>query len=216
MLEKINKSYNIFLHNIREFIRNIKKNKSNKYRLRFLMLASLVLFIAFLGIYLIRDSYAKYESRKNLVTDAVAALYIIKPGSYSFDMNIEGVVPGTDDYIYSFTVSNFEESTTSNVDLSYSMRIISTTNLPLNYRLYKNQSPTGGTNLLNITDISQDSESAWYKVFDLEDVGSFTHDTNTTDTYYLVVNFPQSAQSTISYAGQIESVEVKIDAKQVI
>ena len=180
------------------------------------MLASLVLFIAFLGIYLIRDSYAKYESRKNLITDAVAALYIIKPGSYSFDMNIEGVVPGTDDYIYSFTVSNFEESTTSNVDLSYSMRIISTTNLPLNYRLYKNQSPTGGTNLLNITDISQDSESAWYKVFDLEDIGDFTHDTNTTDTYYLVVNFPQSAQSTISYAGQIESVEVKIDAKQVI
>ena len=115
MLEKINKSYNIFLHNIREFIRKIKKNKSNKYRLRFLMLASLVLFIAFLGIYLIRDSYAKYESRKNLITDAVAALYIIKPGSYSFDMNIEGVVPGTDDYIYSFTVSNFEESTTSNV-----------------------------------------------------------------------------------------------------
>lgn len=216
MFKKINKTYNIFLHNIRELIRKIKSNKSNQYRLRFVLFTSLILFIGSLGVYLIKDSYAKYESKKNLVTDTVAALYIIKPGSYSFDMSIEGVVPGTDDYVYSFTVSNYEESSLSNVDLSYSMKIITTTNLPLNYRLYKNELPSGGTNLLNVTDISQDTESAWYKVFDLDDISSLKHDIKTTDTYYLVVNFPQSAQSTITYAGQIESVEVKIDAKQVI
>ena len=79
-------------------------------------------------------------------------------------------------------------------------------------------------NLSNVTGTSgfrklvevYNNGTSWYKVFDLDDISSLKHDIKTTDTYYLVVNFPQSAQSTITYAGQIESVEVKIDAKQVI
>ena len=42
------------------------------------------------------------------------------------------------------------------------------------------------------------------------------YNTNTTDSYYLVVNFPESYKNNLDYANKIESVTVYVYSKQVI
>lgn len=212
-MSKLKEKFKILGHNIREIKRNLTV-KDKKYKARFLVLSCLIITGLILGIKLISASYARYYSKKAMKLDVVAALYILDEGEYKFDMDIEGILPSSEEYTYLFTVANFKDNKTSNVDLEYTMKIVTTTNLPLNYKLYKNENP--GTNLLTSKEVKQDESNAWYNVFTLNTPSLFKYNTKTTDSYYLVVNFPEAYKNNLEYANKIESVTVIVNSKQVI
>ena len=204
------------LSKMRDLFRLLKGDKTLKYKIRFSILAIVLILGLYVSVKLISGSYARYYSKKSLVMDTSAALFILDPGEYKFDMDLEGLVPSDNDYTYMFTISNFTDNKVSQVDMEYSLKMVTTTNLPLTYRLYKNEEPTNGTSILSSQSIVQDADTAWYNVFNIATTSTFIKSTKKTDTYYLVVNFPKTYSSTIEYAGQIESAEIIVNAKQII
>ena len=215
-MKKIKERIKIYLSKIRDLFRLLKGDKTLKYKLRFAVLSVILIAGLFASVKLISGSYAKYYSKKTLVMDTSAALYILKPGEYKFNMDLEGLIPSNNDYTYMFTISNFDGSRVSQVDMEYNIKMVATTNLPLSYKLYKNEEPANGTNILSSQNTVQDSDNAWYKVFNITSTTTFIKNTKTTDTYYLVVNFPETFKTTLEYANQIESVEVIVNSKQII
>ena len=212
-MSKIKERFKILGHNIREIKRNLT-SKDKRYKVRFLVLSCLIITSLILGIKLIGASYARYYSKKAMKLDVVAALYVLDEGEYKFDMDLEGLLPSNENYTYLFTIANFKGNKSSNVDLEYTMKIVTTTNLPLTYKLYKNENP--GTDLLTNKVVSQDDNNAWYNVFTINTPSMLRYNTNTTDSYYLVVNFPESYKNNLDYANKIESVTVYVYSKQVI
>ena len=96
---------NILLHNIRELTRN----KKLKLRFRFLVFSLMVLFIVSVGVFAIIKTFAFYNSNASLSLDIQTAIYVVEPGEMSFNIDLEKIIPSDEPYIYTFSVSNFDE-----------------------------------------------------------------------------------------------------------
>lgn len=185
---------------------------------RFLLFAFSLFFILFLSYYLFKTAYARYEMQARLVTNIDKALYIFEAGEVSFNLEPTGIIPREEAYTYRFSVANFNNTHDSDVDLTYRIRLRTTTNLPITMQLYRNELPTdnGATNLLGTAVDVQDEDGAWYHVYDINTDYEMLYANETTDYYTLVINFPVSAASDTTFANSIENIEITLKSKQEI
>lgn len=203
---------NILLHNIRELTRN----KKLKLRFRFLVFSLMVLFIVSVGVFAIIKTFAFYNSNASLSLDIQTAIYVVEPGEMSFNIDLEKIIPSDEPYIYTFSVSNFDEEKRTDVDLEYDLEVITTTNLPLNYKLYYNAYDLSTNDIITTRDIRQDEDSSYYNYFKVDQKYSFTYKENQTHIYYLIIEFPTTYKDIIEYSDAIDNIQVKINTQQVL
>lgn len=199
----------------------VKKFKNITYsneKARFLVFVVGLFFILFLATYLLRVAYARYEVRAKINANIDKALYIFEDEKINFNLEPLGIVPRDDPYTYKFSISNFNTSKQSDVDILYTLRVRTTTNLPINIKLYRNElfDDPGAVNLFSGADTKQDADGAWYRIYDVNDEYQFLYENKSTDVYTLVIEFPTSYAANTVYANYIESIEVYIDSKQLL
>lgn len=185
---------------------------------KFLLFAFLLILLLFLSFYLLRSAYARYQVDAKINADIDRALYIIGEEKLSFNIETDGIIPSNEPYIYKFSVSNFNETSVSDVDINYSINIRTTTNLPITLSLYRNQnySSNGATNIFNSPITKQDEDGAWYRIYKTNSSYDFYYTNTTTDVYTLVIDFPLIYANDTTYANYIESIEVNIESKQIV
>ena len=124
------------------------------------------------------------------------------------------MVPGTEEY-YEFYVSNYGNDKRANVDLKYSIEIITTTNLPLDFKIFKGENLT--LNEVDSDTVTTDENGVYYRHLKINDVSTMSYEDVVTDKYTLWVKFPVSYKNRPNdYAGIIELVDIKINAEQVV
>ena len=183
---------------------------------KFLLFAFLLLALLFLSFYLLRAAYARYQVDAKINADIDRALYIIGEEKLSFNIETDGIVPSNTPYTYRFSVSNFNETNMSDVDINYSINIRTTTNLPITLSLYRNQLPESGTNIFSSPVTKRDADGAWYRIYKTNSTYDFYYATRKTDVYTLVINFPLVYANDTTYANYLESIEVNIESKQIV
>ena len=135
--------------------------------------------------------------------------------SQTGQIKLDGIIPRTNPYTYTFSVSNFNSEKKANVDLTYSIEIICTTNIPLNYRIYK--AGNMNNNVVDSDTVVTDDNGVFYRHLVINEISTFSYSQRQTDLYTLQVEFPvQYANMADSYAGIIELVDIKINAEQVV
>ena len=104
----------------------------------------------------------------------------------------------------------------SETDMEYTLKIRTTTNLPLEYKLYMNQSADNANSddIIEIPIITQDEDATYFKQL-VEDKKEFPYTQGYTNTYTLVIEFPEEFKG-IEYQDIIECIEISIDSKQII
>ena len=203
---------NIFLHNIREF----KRNKKNKYKIRFIIFSIVFISILSFGIFSLIKSFSSYYSKANLSLDIQTAMFVLDEGEMSFNIDIDQIIPKDEPYIYTFSVSNFNEERKSDVDLKYNLKIQTTTNMPLEYRLYYKEYNLDEKDIITRRDLLQDEDSSWYNLLTVGTTYEFSYTERTTNIYYLVIDFPTVYKDVIEYSDAIENIEVIIDSEQIV
>ena len=203
------------MNNVMNRIKNISYLDEKRRFLVFVLGLFLILFLAF---YLLRVAYARYEIQAKINANIDKALYIFESEKLDFNLDPEGIIPSDDDYVYRFSVSNYNASKQSDVDLSYTLKVRTTTNLPIEIKIYRNELPTasGATNLFNGVVTAQDEDGAWYRIYNTNQEYQLLYENRTTDIYTLVVKFPTSYKSNTDYANYLESIEVILESKQII
>lgn len=203
----------IFWHKIRK----IKRNKILKYKIRFVLFCTFLLGILVVGIYSFNRSFSAYESHANLSLDIQTAMFVVEPGIMSFNIDLDQIIPSDNSYIYTFSISNFNETMKSDVDLEYNLYLQTTTNLPLSYRLYTeeeyNQNNPG---LLTKKERKQDDDNSWYNLMTVETKYQFSYKEKKTYIYYLVIDFPTTYKNVLEYSESLENIKMIIDAQQVV
>jgi len=199
----------------------LKRLKYTQYaseKIRFLLFALLLFLVFFLARYLLGMAYARYEVRTKINANISKALYIFEDEKISFNLEPDGIIPSDDPYVYKFSVSNFNASHDSDVDLSYTISLRTTTNLPITVKMYRNELYTaaGATNIFGGGQIKRDEDNAWYRVYSSNQEYTMNYDTHVTDVYSIVINFPSGYASDLTYENSIESIEITIDSKQII
>ncbi len=185
---------------------------------RFLLFGVLLFGTLFFAFFLLRVAYSRYEVHSQIYSNIDKALYIFKGEDLNFNLDPDGIVPRNETYTYRFSVSNFDDSNDSDVDLTYSVSIRTTTNLPISVQLYRNELPTaqGATNILSAVRQVQDADNTWYRVYDVPGEYTMLYENRITDVYTMVISFPAVYKTDLVYADYIENIEVSLKSKQMV
>ncbi len=201
---------------------SIKNKISNikylTYKKRFLKVSLVFAFSIILIVFLVTRAYGSYITTAKLRADIDKAIYIFEEEKLSFNIDENKIIPSNDPYTYVFSVQNYNTSQTSDVDLTYNINIRSTTNLPLEIKLYRNENynASGATNIIGSPTLRRDADGAWYKLYTESDDYPMNYNSNTKDIFTLVINFPKAYSIDTTYADITENIEVIINSKQVI
>ncbi len=196
-------------------IRNIRFLDEKK---RFLLFGMGLLLILFLAFYLLKIAYARYEIRAKVNANIDKALYIFEDEKLSFNLDTQGIVPSNQQYTYRFSVSNYNASKHSDVDLSYKVKVRTTTNLPITVGMYVNELPSasGAVNQFQSATTLQDEDDAWYRLYTTVNEYEMDYVDNDTDIFTMVIDFPATYAVDATYADYLESIEVILESKQII
>ena len=186
-----------------------------KKRLLIVVLGLFLLII--LAIKLFQIAYASYESEAKLNANINKALYILEEGGMDFNIDLNKIEPSDKPYVYKFSISNYKGNKHSQVDIEYKIDFKTTTNLPLTYKLYRNENydDAGATDLFDEAKVTQDVDGAWYNTLEGKEKYMFPYTEDKTDIYTLVVHFPKEYKTNTEYADSIENIEVAIKSNQV-
>ena len=197
-----------------KFVQRMVKKFDTQQFLRYLLPA----FLLFGILIILASSHitqARYESDTTARVLPTIAFFVVGVESQNQQIKLESMIPRNEPYLYAFEVSNFTENKKANVDLTYSIEIITTTNMPLNYKVYKEN--INGNEIVDEDTFTTDENGVYYRHLKINQISQMNYQSRVTDTYILWVEFPlQYKNNPVEYAGIIDLVDIKINAEQVV
>lgn len=172
-----------------------------------------ILFIILIFI-LLNRTFAKYKTEATSQAEIQAAFYLLNDEYQTAEVKLDSLEPRDDEYVYSFSVSNNKSNKRTETSLEYELKIVTTTNLQLSYKLYKNEDYKTGTNIITSDTILPDEYGTFFRTICTEKE-IFTYSENKTNIYTLVVKFPKEYNKT-EYQDIIEAIVIEIESKQLI
>lgn len=195
----------------------MEKPKMIRNRKKFLYKKLVILIICFFIVLRIFSLVlSKYQDEAWSVAEVDVAFYLLKEDLQSMTINLDSLFPQENAYIYTFSIGNTDGTNTAEVDLTYDLKLKTTTNLPLKYKLYMNENYTdkNAKDIIIKDEIIQDDDGTYFKEIST-DTQTLEYTKNTTNVYQLVVEFPGNYDDE-SYQDIIEAIEISIEGKQLI
>lgn len=174
-----------------------------------------IIVILIIGIAIIPVTISKYQAYGIGNIDSNIAFYLLKEGYHVENVKLSDVDLENSPYVLNFSVSNIKDNKTSDVDIEYIVKVITTTNLPVTYELYENEDYKEGTNLINSnnTKIEKDSDGTYFQTFSLNSENLF-YKRPKTNYYTLLVYFGDLTNA--KYQDVVESIRIVVDSKQIV
>ena len=196
--------------NIKRIIANLDKQSFSFY-----MFFSILLIITLIVLSTFKFTQARYESNTTINISPTLAFFIVDVQNTSGQIKLDGLIPRDEPYLFTFEVPNFNDEKKANVDLTYSIELITTTNMPLNFKIFKGSNME--QNKVDSDTVTTDDNGVFYRHLVIDDVSVMNYSNNCTDTYTLWVEFPKTYMNNPdAYAGIIDLVDIKINAEQVV
>lgn len=158
---------------------------------------------------------SKYESISNSYANVDIAFYLLNEDFQSMSLNLASLLPQDNAYTFEFSVGNQEGTNVAEVDLEYELTLRTTTNLPLTYELYMNESYTdeGATNIIIDNSVAYDDDGTYFRTMTTDKI-TLSYKEGTTNLYQLVVYFPADYKQE-KYQDIIELLEINVNGQQV-
>ena len=114
-------------------------------------------------------------------------------------------------------VANNDGTNRLGVDATYDLKIVTTTNLPLEYKLFRNQTydAAGAVNIISSsTTVAADEDGTYFKTM-VAPSENFSYTADQQYSYQLVIYFPTTYMS-YNYKDIVESIEIVVDSRQIL
>lgn len=178
--------------------------KANKITILFIILTITIMFVPFV--------YSRFLSEVESDSKLETAFYILDSDYYGATINLGAITPREEPYIYNFAISNHNETDRLEVEMKYSLKIITTTNLPLTYELYMNGD---NENSIIISDENiLDEHDTYFKEIKTNDI-ILGFEEDETNEYELYVYFDEQYDN-FEYQDIVELVDIKIESNQIL
>ena len=179
----------------------------------------IVLLMIIVGcLIIISKSLSKYETEVQTKVQSNIAFYLTKTEYMTKNIKLADIKPSNNPYIYTFKVGNVDGNKRSEVDISYILKIITTTNIPLRYELYMNEDYqlSTATNLISNENkvIEPDEDGTYFQTFTFEEEKLY-YSTDKTNEYTLLVYY-DITENNAKYQDTVESIRIVVDSSQII
>jgi len=158
---------------------------------------------------------SKYESISNSYANVDIAFYLLKEDFQTMTLNLASLLPQDNAYTFEFSIGNQAGEDVAEIDIEYELSVRTTTNLPLTYELYMNESYTdsGATNIIKENNVSQDEYGTYFRTITTEKI-TLPYTEGKTNLYQLVIYFPEDYDQE-KYQDIIELLEINVNGQQV-
>ena len=158
---------------------------------------------------------SKYESISNSYANVDIAFYLLKEDFQTMTLNLASILPQNNAYTFEFSIGNQAGEDIAEVDLEYELTLRTTTNLPLTYELYMNQSYTdqGATNIIKENTVNLDEDGTYFRTMTTDKI-TLKYTEGKTNLYQLIVYFPENYNQE-NYQDIIELIEINVNGQQV-
>lgn len=178
----------------------------------------LLIIIILVLINVIPVTISRYESTGVGNTTTNIAFYLLNKDYQTNNIKLTTLAPSNTPYVYNFSVSNFTPTKTSEVDIEYILKIVTTTNLPLTFKLYKNEDYTNSTSTNLVTnentEVIADSDGTYLKYITCAKE-TMLYNENKTNNYTLLIYYNQENADEM-YQNTIESIRIVLDSNQIV
>lgn len=177
------------------------------------LLSILVIFLIFL---ISTDIFtlSRYETRVTSQNSITTAVYLLNDEYQTINVKLPDVIPGNNQYAYSFSVSNYKNDLHADTNLKYRIHIRTTTNANITYELF---------NTLNYQDATTDISNM---TTDIDQYGTYFNNIYTnyktmlysedkTDYYTILFTFPNDFKDA-KYSELAELIEINVESSQIL
>ena len=142
-------------------------------------------------------------------------IYLLKEDFQTMTLNLASLLPQDNAYTFEFSIGNQAGQDIAEVDIEYELTLRTTTNLPLTYELYMNESyeAQGATSIIKENTVSADEDGTYFRTMTTDKI-TLPYTTGKTNLYQLVVYFPGNYDQEI-YQDTIELLEINVNGVQV-
>lgn len=188
--------------------------KFNKNRL--IISGVLLLLVIVLIVFIDTDvlTFSKYERSVTSNNDLHTAIYLLDDEYQTITVKIPDVIPSNNQYLYTFSVSNFKDDLHSDTNLKYKIHIRTTTNLRIGYDLYNTLDIDNAPSAVITNLIQQDDDGTYFRNM-ITDEKTMLYSENRTEYYTLLLTFPVDYKDSI-YSGIPELIEINILSRQIL
>ena len=186
---------------------NIKKIiKFNK--ITFLLIILVVL------LYVMPSTFSRFETEKNGDIIIPHAIYVLEDTVISETITLPKIIPSNNQYLYYFSVSNYNEERRTETNLKYDLSIRTTTNIPITYDLFKGETVNNNTSIITSNQVITDDDGTFFRMIETP-TEYFSFDINKTNNYVLLITFPTGYNNS-DYQDLFEMIEIKINSQQIL
>jgi len=195
-------------------------NNNKKINIKNLIVLIIIIVLLVVGISI---TMSRYMSDAQTVLDVDVAFYVVKDNYVqegNIFLNNLYPRPSTEPFNYVFTVANTDGTNTAETNIEYTVELEITTNLPLQFSIYKKENEGSEAKLTSADDIANyveldDAGDSYVRKIIIKS-GNFTFEETQTDTYRIEVVFPEEYAEYEEYEGMIDNVNLRLEAKQKI
>lgn len=189
------------------------KKSSIKKRLPTIILLLIFMIAIFFAV---TKTISKYETMANSNGNMNIAFYLLSDNYQELPICLSDLEPRQEPYVYNFTISNNDGSKRTETALEYDLSIKTTTNLPLTFDLFLNETynQIGAESIITSNIIDLDEDETYFRTIKAEEK-EFGFSRDETNNYQLIIYFPETYKD-IEYQDIIEYVEIIVDSKQKI
>ena len=178
--------------------------------LTLLLLVIVLLIIISLDIF----TYSRYEKQVSSTNNLSTAVYLLDDEYQTITVKLPDVIPSNNQYLYTFSVSNFNMEDHCDTNLKYKIHIRTTTNLRIDYELYDTWDIENATSYILTNNIEIDSDGTYFRqIYTDEKVMLYSEDK--TDYYTILFTFPDDYKES-KYSGIPELIEINVESKQIL
>ncbi len=185
-------------------------------RRRLIISGILLILVIVLIVFIKLDAftYSKYEKQVTSNNNLNTAIYLLDDSYQTISVRIPDIIPSNNQYLYTFSVSNFKDDLHCDTNLEYVVHIRTTTNLRIDYELYNTLTVDGATSIISSNTIEQDRDGTYFRHI-LTDSKTMLYSEDETEYYTLLLNLPSDYKDA-KYSGVPEVIEINIESKQIL
>ncbi len=188
----------------------------SKERFVLAMKFTMAIILLMTAIAILPKVFSRYQTNTSTNPNIDIAFYIVDTNYQTQNIILSKIAPSAEPYLINFTISNNDGTNRLETEATYDLKVVTTTNLPLQYELYKNQTynAVGAANIITSNTVAADEDGMFFKTM-LTATENFSYTTDQTNTYQLVIYFPAEYVSH-TYQDIVDSIDLIIESRQLI
>ena len=198
--------------------------KFNRKRLSISIMLIILVIVLLLFINMDIFTQSRYESVVSSQNSISTAVYLLEDTYQTINVKLPDVIPSNNQYTYSFSVSNYNNDKHSDTNLKYRIHIRTTTNMEIDYDLFKTLDITNATSCVDTNSAIQDSYGTYFRHI-YTGYSTMLYSEDKTDYYTILFTFPQDEDDVednpdnihdAKYSGIAELIEINIESQQIL